>query len=591
MKYLYLDGKMAVIKPASIPLNSENPYFTKSSVYTFNIELSLLEPLNQLIFGIINRHDIHQKSRRFSSVLIADGRIITRGEAVISSINEESVSIQLLSGNSLLNNNIGKLYIDELDMGIVERDHSFLTYPNQDVLYFPIINSTIDSLVNVMNFTYNDDFSPSIPPYNLLVAPQPYLCFVIRKIVETIGYNLVSNDIENTILANIFIANSSITRFLSGCLPHWTINDFFTELENFAGVIVLVSNENKDITIKSIDTYYDEEPVNLPNVVDEFEAEIELDESASTADNIGYDLPESDYNKYEKFADSILAESIIEEVATTQDAINRFTALGDEAYSYIMSVKGKHYIWFLKDDGSHRLLEYNSFRNLVRNSTNEQNISLKIVPVMFELAKFPILDARRYPPTQTGETAPVLTMISAGSTVEYDSRPRIDNGRIKTSFKIYEQIEDAVENNKQSIDKMCVAFWDGVYFDSLLCQFQNLGEQIIRYASVPFPFTVPKHIYYLLGTACNSEALGRTWSLELNSVDGRETVGSICHLNRLSIDKSTLYTKRFNSKEIPDIRKKFVVHNKQFVCLKITTDITDDGIDELQEGSFYMIND
>lgn len=114
------DGKEVVPeKGIAISLVRENTYFTKSSTYTLDIKFPLSEQKNRLVFGSINRHDIEQKKQSWNAIVIANGKQIVTGEAIIIEVTDEYVSCQILSGNSLINHNIGEKYIDDLELGVV----------------------------------------------------------------------------------------------------------------------------------------------------------------------------------------------------------------------------------------------------------------------------------------------------------------------------------------------------------------------------------------------------------------------------------------------------------------------------------------
>lgn len=595
MRQLFLDDKLATLQAGkNITVTEENPYFTKSGAYTLDIVCTLEDSANLLIFGIINRHDVRSYERKFAARLVFNNRTLF-GEAHITKIDETSVSIQILSGNALLNNNVGDLFIDELDLGVSLPIHAFGVYGEQETLYFPILNSKIDSVVNAYDYRYKT--SSLTPVFNDLydrLAPQPYLCVVIKKIIEAVGYDLGVNEIENTFLKNLFIANSSITRLIADTLPHWTVNEFFTELEKFAGVMVVASDQGKVIDILFRSSFYNSNTLTIRDVVDEFDNELSGDANDSGLGNVSYDIGSEENEMYERFSDSVLKNSTIEDSNSLSAALLRFSELGQQAFSYILNVKGIHYIQLENEQGGYARAQYNSFRDLIRNNVKtDADLVLKMKPVMFCLFNYPVYDAQRFPATKTGDSVPALTMISEGSDIEYSALRRKPSTKpMASAFRIYEQF-DIEDPDEKGLDEMRLGFWDGVVFQNLPLKFKDRVDNVdyLKYGVYPFPFSVPKHYYYLLGTPCNSETMGRTWSLELNLVEGRETLGEIAHLSQITINESIPYVKRFISNDLLSVRKKFIINNKRFVCKKITIEINDDGIVPYQEGEFYMMND
>ena len=70
----------------------------------------------------------------------------------------------------------------------------------------------------------NEDFS---------VAPQPYLCYVVEQIFAALGYTLrpENNALRQGAFRNVFIANARNTENLADILPHWTVREFFENLQ------------------------------------------------------------------------------------------------------------------------------------------------------------------------------------------------------------------------------------------------------------------------------------------------------------------------------------------------------------------------
>lgn len=64
MTELYIDGQLAALPEGfNITFTSENPYFTRSSNYSLDIELPM--PANHAIFKHVNRLDVTKKRLSF----------------------------------------------------------------------------------------------------------------------------------------------------------------------------------------------------------------------------------------------------------------------------------------------------------------------------------------------------------------------------------------------------------------------------------------------------------------------------------------------------------------------------------------------
>lgn len=115
MTEVYINGKAAVLmEDFNFNLIFENPYFKGISDYSYDIELPM--PANFGIFGHINMLNIKKKRTFYEMEIRINGRVVIRGTAVVISVTEHSVKVQLASGNSQINMVYNDRYIDEMDM-------------------------------------------------------------------------------------------------------------------------------------------------------------------------------------------------------------------------------------------------------------------------------------------------------------------------------------------------------------------------------------------------------------------------------------------------------------------------------------------
>lgn len=123
MLTLYLNSKPAVLKAQTeIKLTRENPLFTDSGDYTFEVSLPLDGCAENLaIFGALHRAEVGKGAwlgKRLRALLVALP-LRVEGTAVVTSVTDEEVKVQLLGGRSALNVSLldeqGRdRYIDEL---------------------------------------------------------------------------------------------------------------------------------------------------------------------------------------------------------------------------------------------------------------------------------------------------------------------------------------------------------------------------------------------------------------------------------------------------------------------------------------------
>ena len=125
MFQLYIDDKPAVIKNGTtVKLTRENPFFTSSGDYTFDVVLPLTGCLKNLkIFGPVNFNAVSLKflARKKYTFRLVTELLTLEGTAIVTNVTQDEVKVQLLAGNSALNFDTlgedGEKYIDDFDLG------------------------------------------------------------------------------------------------------------------------------------------------------------------------------------------------------------------------------------------------------------------------------------------------------------------------------------------------------------------------------------------------------------------------------------------------------------------------------------------
>lgn len=299
--HLYIENKPAIIKAGTnVKLIRENSLLSSQSDRTFDVTLPLYAPENQRIFGPLQRLEISKRplvGRRFPFRLLCPPEEMA-GTAVITSITEEEVKLQLLSGRyaleaAMLDDKGQDRYIDELPLG---RAWDFLynfqyghdaafdsqeiirryAYDNQNLwlqrafspsgrleelntyqnfVAFPIYATgegggwanefVVQEIVENKQWTVKQFNLRATVKNNRLraaddvyVAPQPYLCYVIERVLIALGFycSPAHDALRQCWLKDIFIANARATLKLHKMLPHWTVREFFEQCRLFLGI-------------------------------------------------------------------------------------------------------------------------------------------------------------------------------------------------------------------------------------------------------------------------------------------------------------------------------------------------------------------
>lgn len=609
MNELYINNnKVHINEATSIKLIDENTYFTKSGKYTFDIEVPLKgcsENLKKI--GHINRLDVTQSTVNMNARLIADGHKIIDGTATVTQVTEEKMKIQILSGNAEFNfqSKFQNLYIDEMDLGGVvdsygnlyseENYVSFLSslsaadrykkmyglYGETDFVFFPIHETqndvihnevcyiTVDAIINIPR-TYTTDYIDGMWGYiygdhHTTLAVQPYWCFIIRKIFNTLGYTISENQIESTVLKNAFIANAKRTLLFNQVLPHWTIAQFIEEVEHFFGIVIEADDSNKTIRIVRRTLYFDQERVFLNDVCDEFEVDVDDERSEDISDaNISYAFESVD--KYLRLDESITEVIEVKAFDNYSELQSYYDGLDDGSKKkYIYESGGRQYIDY-RDGDNRYLRKVNQFRNLNRNES-EDTIDLKIFPVQMELATVNVQGNKKYQIEGADKFSNYWHYVvrMKADADDYNGRPDDVQGLIEGDL-----------NANPNRDIIELAINDG-------------AMQKIKWNEAAFrpwePFNYPWP-FVLSDDLLNGEK-NRGFSFELNQVDGIVTMHNLVFGSTMKINTQSELHVKFITNKMYSPMSLFIIRNKPYICKQIEYKVDNKGIDPQKTGYFY----
>lgn len=587
MTNIFINNKPAILpEDLSVTLRFENPYFTRTSNYSLDVELPM--PANYSIFGHINRLDVRKQKIILPAKVIIDGKVLLDGSAVLVGMYDRSVKIQLVSGNAefniLTNTNV---YIDELDLGEIvppqapQNGYPFSNDKKKEIygsvdkvqsVWLPVMYETGKWYNEIVYIFGYDTFDPR--PYYRGCCVQPYLLVVIKKVIENFGYKVGDNYIDQTWMRNLYIVSAVQTNQISKALPHWTVSEFFNEIEKFCGVITVVDEINKTISLVDVNTYYSFSGyAYIENVLSEFETEVE-DKSESkdvTTGNVGYQLPSGTDDGYWRMDRDLVQAAVKTEFDSYDQLLAYYNALSDENKKYALLICGNRYYMNFKDGNSNSLKEINLYANLIRDvDKDDLDAELKIMP-----AKIVKQDIGLYNYTAdyllgTKFWPLVLNMAVASYSTDLSKMEKIN-------------IQDVIEGNQQ-LDKdrnkkeiMELAIYTGDLHPVEV----NYKNQLATF-HYPVPYTDYKQI-----VPGQKDTL-QSYSLSLNDFTG--SLGNrIRSLQK--INSNLPYTMQFERRWIPKLNQVFVINNKKYVAQKIEATLTAKELNPILEGTFYRIED
>lgn len=605
MTELYINNQLVELSDGTnVKLLDENPYFTKSSKYTYDVEIPLKGSVNNIkMFGNLHRHDVEKQIITYKARMVSDNRNVIDGTATLTSVTEKGIKLQILAGNAEMNflSKYEKVYVDELKLGYItkldgsafknydddvvtyerslndENNRKFLIgkYGETNYIFMPGKISTADVASNFLGIEYNTvggghyrvEFMTNIQMFydngmNLVfqpdIIPQPYMCFILRRILEVLGYTVTRNDIESSVMANEFIACLKKITDFAQVLPHWTVSDYMTQIERHFGVVFRLNDITKTAEIINRDCYYNEgNNEYIDNVEDEYSVSSDADETKDITDsNIKYMFNSID--KYMQMDEEVL-KKFDKVVKPTYDELSTYykSLSDDDKGKHLYEADGIQYYDDLENK-VHSLVECNQYRRLIRNSEDDSSdLEMKIVPCG-------MITGKAY-----------FNFASINDHVEFEVpylSPSLYTAETSKGT-LQEEIESTTSTD--TIDILEVAMNDGIM------QPIKSDRQEIKGDKFPWPFVLTHDLV-------NGE-VHRGFSYELNKISSRPNMYSLVYgkLNNINTKSEIVY--KIISDKMFDPMKRYIINNKSYICEKLEYKITDKGIDKEKTGYFYEV--
>ena len=401
MTELYIDGQLAALPEGfNITFTSENPYFTRSSNYSLDIELPM--PANHAIFKHVNRLDVTKKKTILPATLIVDARCLLYGSAVLLSVEDALVKVQLVSGNAefnLLTND--DLYIDELDLGTISwpnnNQNRFQPPANMvnyygsvddiEAVWLPVFyqEAKWENLQNDAIYEFGTN-NFTLCPYYGRRCVQPYLLTVIKRIVGHFGYTFDTSFFDNNFLRNVYVCSAVSSNRVAAALPHWTVSEFFDELEKFLCAVTVVNERTKVVSLVGLNDYFTEsgkEIIPASSLLREFTVDIEdeKNEKDLSTGNVGYNLPSHTDDGYLRIERDIIEAAYKQEYDSYDAMLAAYNGMGDSDKKSTIFIVGKRYYINYNENDKNTLREVNLYADLIRDpESSDVETSLGIVP-------------------------------------------------------------------------------------------------------------------------------------------------------------------------------------------------------------------
>lgn len=479
---------------------------------------------------------------------------------------------------------------------------------------FPTINETAERRRNSFGFFTSDDVNYRLelcqwghpylsnselesdsPTYALNV--QPFVWLMAKKIAKATGFTL-SDDanalLQDGFLKRIFIVNANDFIQCNKCLPHWSVNEWWTNLENAFGVVMAVDYASKSMVLRKRKDHYLQPGIttDIHESEDAFTTEIDDEtESDISVCNVGFADHEDNpaMNLSEFITDNARVNSEFANITELLYWAKDSSDMTDFKDTIFKCNDGRHFIYAdnCGIDGKPGFIEVDMFRPRLTDPEKEVEVELKFVPARFvddEAGVYRLIQGdgiiTSTPMYEIIAKVPIRTLqVPNISKTARDTRLKIDIERILDG-------EDEESSNSDEMpDVIYIAIDDPEGRDTIY-----FAEKIDSTKKIEHEFKYPRPLLHERAHAPidgNPQLKDSPVSLSLIPIQGQTNLASATTENSVDIDTKHRYCIRFLSNEIPDAGHIFLIRNRKFVCERIEVSISQRGIDRLMTGYFY----
>jgi len=461
------------------------------------------------------------------------------------------------------------------------------------------------------------------PDEDYALAAQPYIWYVVEKVLKAIGYEVdaADNILRTNWAKDVFMANPKAVLYMRNMMPEWTVTEFLKEIRKFFGVLFRVYTKDGEKHVKVTDladSYTDTDTfVELSEVSDEWTAEVESDDDATSEDtstsDVAYAYPDS--IDWLNVPDEIFqAAKILDSFESISDDMNKvadyYDAKNYDAADAVMATLMQYIVHFsdetdyrynrdfivcpIYDNDGHvcqcTTREIDGGGKLIRSGDVQVRgdaIELKICPVPVDRPEvvarlFSIADGKenyyfsgKYTDVD-GLAFNVYELLSSGSTVS--------NSMVK--YSVYNQLagEDETED-EQVLDAIEVAYNPGA-LQSRQFKTGNIGPWNVN---IPLVYGLPWYEAEdgtYLPIPINT-GLHRELCLKWSDIDG---VASHALNKNSATDTRVQHVFSFTDWGDFSPEDVYLIHGKKYACTKIEITIDERGLQPMKKGYFVEIN-
>lgn len=637
-------------KGTTFKLTRVNPLYEDTSDYTFDVQLPLQgSPENQKIFG-----PLHHPAQPLTTLIGKElpmhlilPPIDMQGKARITTITEREVKVQLIA--SPLTDTFGykadgtPIYIDQLKLGTMYDDAPFIksvphagttpttheiakyisdTYETQGNhtytwgLYtqthflFHFVDDAQGAVIN-RHERFQDGtirFAADTP-----TAAQPYLLEIIDRILHAVGITTVDIPIRTDWRQNIYITNTATNNEIARILPHWTLQEFLTEICNFFALSYTLSTDRRTITFQPLNTNTPTTTLHITQPLTPITTEIAqaTDQSKSiTTANTDYDT--SDIPDPIHLPDEVWTKATLRTFNTYTDLRGYALGLGRDSWHLhqdllLIDLSTQGTYAFLADasiteetaKGRYQLTQVNQFGPLIQSATpylpttnRDIAIKLRIIPARMQWGKFHISYRYSLDILHEDKDYPHLLSATTAGTIQPYSINRAINATDTTTDTITAPTTIEVALNTTAAYKLTPTTTPPGQVT-----IPDIPTEIKKGLPIPTPLGInylqhPTTNYYLpiTLTPTTPDSLPTLHPFTLLHTN-QPTAHQPTTDHTPTIDTRAEHTIQYLDTDIPiDPTATYIIHSRRYACHKIEITLTPTNIQPIRTGYFYEIN-
>lgn len=594
---ILIDGQRAAIKEnLSFELVAENSRFDKSDSYTLDISFPLKDcPENIAIFGMMFRKDISPSKYVFRCDII-DKAVRMTGSAIVTEFSDTEVKCQFLEGRSgsSLTSPLADTYINQIEIASPDTVKANITPReawsiDRDCVALPWVNNDTGIMQN--KIAYNTKTGAiSWNSECLGLSWMPYLKTVIKGICKAIGYSIDLTEFEaDERLKYLLVCNALPYAWanpeVAVALPHWTVEEFLNNLEDFLFGEFKIDHLAKRISFRSAEDIHDNaKTVEITSDINEFSAEVFVRDSDCKALDVANIVYEESSHQMQKYYDC----NWLVKMFRKNDNVMEFDSLKDLMQAYkdnFHFIEGTNHrntnrmkLYYIRNEDTYYCLrsiykdpdnpgkmkldlqQVNDFGGrILDDSEDAKSVELKFVPACIDITDM-----------EYG-----YTLFNSPGSVYGDADAPVESSDVVEGEDGNHRGQEAdagtmiikgepVSEEEEFYDRIYLGWWDGIkQFGGSTNPFPNVHSTL--------------HIWNPIDTRhvnCN---------FSLNNAD------SVYSKYANDIDPSVKYNIKFLADSLPDPKSIFLIKGRRYVCEKLTATMTAKGMNPLVKGVFWPL--